>query len=511
VFEDLQPYVCTYPDCDLSDHFFKSRDEWYKHEMQRHRVKWFCNIEGHSEYENQSDFSAHMKRCHDTAFDLRQRFLMKDMFQRPSRAVEGQCNLCLRHSTKLRSHVSRHLQQMALFALPRVNETAGSEKAELNTCSSRQRKNRSQDQYELQDREKDSQNSDSSTESEQTQPDHGEQDQQDQQVQADLPDIDGDVEQVDVLDAEDPAWDMITDKFSKAREYDYPKIASMDGPRTVPGLQDEQERHQERRTIVDWLIPIDYSAQQAYFISQRQEGTGLWLLGSYEFQTWLSESKQTLFCPGIPGAGKTIMTSIIVEHLSTRFQDDSTVGIAYLYCSYRRQREQKLADLFSSLLKQLVQQQPSTPESMKNLYERHKDKRTRPSFDEISKVLHSIIADYARTFIIIDALDECQVSDGRREFLLEMFNLQARTGVNLLMTSRFIPEMEIQKEFKGCLSLEIRASDEDVKKYVDGHISRLPLFISRNLDLQREIRTEVTRAADGMYVYSHAIRVDYAS
>jgi hypothetical protein len=492
VFEDLQPYVCTYPDCDLSDHFFKSRDEWYKHEMQRHRVKWFCNIEGHPEYENQSDFSAHMKRYHDTTFDLRQRFLMKDMFQRPSRAVDGQCNLCLRHSTKLRSHVSRHLQQMALFALPRVNETAGSEKAELNTRSSR---NRSRDQYELQDKEKDSQNSESTSESDQTQPDNGE---QDQQVQADLPDKDGDVEQIDIPDAEDPAWDMITDKFSKARVYDDPKIASIDN------LQDEQERHQERRTIMDWLIPIDYSAQQAYLIRQRQEGTGLWLLDSYEFQTWISESKQTLFCPGIPGAGKTMITSIVVEHLSTKFQNDTTVGIAYLYCHYRRQREQWLADLFSSLLRQLIQKQPSTPESMKNLYERHEYGPTRPSFDEISKVLHSVIADYARTFVIIDALDEYH--GDRREFLLEMFNLQAKTGVNLFTTSRFIPEIE--KEFEGCLSLEIRASDEDVKKYIDGHISQLPSFISRNLDLQREIETEVTRATDGMYVYSHAIRVD---
>ena len=88
------------------------------------------------------------------------------------------------------------------------------------------------------------------------------------------------------------------------------------------------------------------------------------------------------------------------------------------------------------------------PESVKNLYERHKDKRTRPSFDEISKVLHSVVTGYSRAFIIIDALDECQVSDGgRRKFLSEIFNLQAKTGANLFATSRFIPE--IMKEFEG--------------------------------------------------------------
>jgi len=261
---------------------------------------------------------------------------------------------------------------------------------------------------------------------------------------------------------------------------------------------------QERRVIIDWLTPIDHSTQQSDFISRQQEGTGQWLLDSDQFQDWLIKGKQTLFCPGIPGAGKTMITSIVVDHLSTKFQNDTTVGIAYLYCHYRWQREQRLADLFSSLLKQLIQKQLSIPKSMRNLYERHEDEQTRPSFDEISKVLHSIIADYARTFIIIDALDEYH--GDRRKFLLEMFNLQAKTGVNLFTTSPFIPEIE--KEFEGCLSLEIRASDEDVKKYIDGHISQLPSFISRNLDLQREIETEVTRAADGMYVYPHAIRVD---
>jgi hypothetical protein len=40
-----------------------------------------------------------------------------------------------------------------------------------------------------------------------------------------------------------------------------------------------------------------------------------WLLDSDEFQTCLDTDKQTLFCPGIPGAGKTILSSIVVDYL----------------------------------------------------------------------------------------------------------------------------------------------------------------------------------------------------
>jgi hypothetical protein len=75
---------------------------------------------------------------------------------------------------------------------------------------------------------------------------------------------------------------------------------------------------QDHRVIVDWLTPVDYAPQQSDFISRRQEGTGKWLLNSNKFQEWLNQSKQTLFCQGIPGSGKTIITSIVIELSSYR-------------------------------------------------------------------------------------------------------------------------------------------------------------------------------------------------
>lgn len=264
---------------------------------------------------------------------------------------------------------------------------------------------------------------------------------------------------------------------------------------------------QERRTILDWLSPVDYAAQQSDFLSRRRAGTGQWLLNSTEFQKWLKAAKQTLFCPGIPGAGKTIITSIVVEDLSVRYQNDSSIGIAYLYCNFRRQHEQKIEDLLASLLKQFIQEQPSIPDSVNFLYNRHKEKRTRPSFEDISKVLDSVTATYPRTFIIVDALDECQATDGcRARFLSEIFKLQAWNGTNIFATSRFIPEIvQKLKKFGGSVSLEIRARNADVRTYLDGRVSQLPGFVARSPELQEEIKSEIVKAVDGMYVISNMI------
>ena len=259
------------------------------------------------------------------------------------------------------------------------------------------------------------------------------------------------------------------------------------------------QEDQGRQTILDWIAPVDYALQQSDFTSRRQAGTGQWLLESAEFKAWIENDKQTLFCPGIPGAGKTILTSIVVEELLARFENNNDIGIAYLYCNYRRQHEQKLEDLFASLLKQFVQEQPSILDSVKTLYDRHKDRRTRPSLDEILGILQTVAAASSRVFIVVDALDECQVSNGcRQRFLSGLFNLQAKCGVNLFTTSRLLSSIE--KEFEGTSKLEIRASEDDVRRYLDGHLFRLPGFVARSLELQEEIKTDIIKAVDGMHV-----------
>jgi hypothetical protein len=205
-----------------------------------------------------------------------------------------------------------------------------------------------------------------------------------------------------------------------------------------------------------------------------------------------------LFCPGIPGAGKTILTSIVVEHLHNRFQNDQKVGIAYLYCNYKLQNQQKAEYLLSSLLKQLASQH-SLPEAVKSLYDKHERQGTRPASMEISRALRSVSAQYSPVFIIVDALDECQ-GDARKMFLSEIFALQAECGVNIFATSRPIPE--IVNEFRSCESVEIRASSEDIGRYLESRMGQLRITAS-NPTLQSEIRDRIVNAADGLYVYSY--------
>jgi Cdc6-like AAA superfamily ATPase len=254
----------------------------------------------------------------------------------------------------------------------------------------------------------------------------------------------------------------------------------------------------DRIEVLNWLTPIEYAHQQNDNFKRRQPGTGQWLLDSAEFQTWLNNGKQTLFCPGIPGAGKTIMASIVINHLWTTFQNNATIGVAYLYFNFQRQHEQRLDDLLLCLLKQLVQEQSSLPDSVRVLYDHCKNKQTRPSSEKISIALQSVTGTYSRVFIIVDALDESQTIGGCRvKFLSEIFNLQAKTGANLFTTSRI--NGEIAKLFDSSLSLEIRASKEDTETYLNRQMPFLQPDIL-NDGIRDMIRREIVQAVDGMYV-----------
>lgn len=258
----------------------------------------------------------------------------------------------------------------------------------------------------------------------------------------------------------------------------------------------QRQADQDRRDVLNWLTPTDYSTQQHDFFHRRQKGTGQWLLGSSEYRAWLRESGQTLFCPGIPGAGKTILASIVVDDLTTVIRTDPTIGIAYIYCNFRQQNEQTIDHLLASLLKQLLENEPDPAKTMTELSNIYNKERKYPRLDELTASLRSVTGAYSKVFIIIDALDECSNSNGCRARLLsEIFRLQTDFNVNILVTSRFTPEFE--KPGKS-ISLEIRARDADVQSYVVERLSQYPMFVRSGHLLQQEIVTRIVEAASGM-------------
>ncbi|KAL6828193.1 ankyrin repeat-containing domain protein [Trichoderma camerunense] len=253
--------------------------------------------------------------------------------------------------------------------------------------------------------------------------------------------------------------------------------------------------------IVDWLTTANYGQQHDKYSETHKKGTSLWILETDEFQNWLNNSKQKLLCQGMPGAGKTIMTSVVVDHLTKTFKGDSDIGMAYIYCTFKQPKsEQTTRSLLSSVLKQLAGGRETFPATTRSLYEQHKAKQTHASQEELITDLKAVIELYSSAFIIIDALDECDLN-AMHGFISELFMLQKHCNVNIFATSRFIPE--ITEWFTNVKSsfLEIRALASDIAMYLDIEMNQSSTSLIRsNIDLQKDIKREICEAADGMFL-----------
>ncbi|KAK4993505.1 hypothetical protein LTR50_000435 [Elasticomyces elasticus] len=267
-----------------------------------------------------------------------------------------------------------------------------------------------------------------------------------------------------------------------------------DGTQTIKDSMTEQRKMK----ILNWLSQRDYAKQQDDFISRRQDGTGLWFLQSPEFTAWCNGTKQTLFSPGFPGSGKSIIAAAIVSHLFTSAYSDS-VRIAYIYCNYKRQDEQKTVELLAALLKQLLHGKSPIPQAVEDLYVHHSSRNTRPSLSELRKILKDVVESFSKVYVIVDALDECRNDDGTRDKLLSSLrDVQAGTDTRFLATSRYLPE--VTQHFHDDDRLEVRASDADVEAYLRGHISLLSKCVKDRPELQNQIVDDIVKAVDGMFL-----------
>ncbi|KAF5689763.1 ankyrin repeat protein [Fusarium circinatum] len=243
--------------------------------------------------------------------------------------------------------------------------------------------------------------------------------------------------------------------------------------------------------------------EQSKFRNQRQSGTANWFFEAEEFRTWIATCGQTLFCPGIPGAGKTILASTVIDYIESTSKDDLSIGLAYIYCNFQRYDLQNPDELLSILLKQLVAKLPSLPVDINSLYASHKERQKRPERQDIFNALQNVVAQHSKVYLIVDALDEYGPSGSSRESFLSLLRkLQRRHKINVLMTSRFDTRIiaEIDNIFGNVIELEILGSTEDIARYVEHNLSILPSAIKGNKSLNEDIIKKISESAKGMFL-----------
>jgi Cdc6-like AAA superfamily ATPase len=257
--------------------------------------------------------------------------------------------------------------------------------------------------------------------------------------------------------------------------------------------------------IRQWLSAPDPSTNYQKALKLRQPDTGLWLLDSDAFTSWRRAATTPLWLYGIPGCGKTILSSTVLQDVLQHCQDDPGKVTAYFFFDFNDAQKQDPEMMVRSLLCQLSQQSIKIPASLDALFSLCESGQRQPSTHALMDALQSLIQDQPQTYIVLDALDEC----AQREDLMKM--LETIVGWNvpnlhLLMTSRKERDIESSLEAfvdgQNRICLQSAVVDKDIQQYVRQRLSddkRLRKW-GKDASIMGQIEAVLMSGARGMYV-----------
>ncbi|OMP82577.1 Ankyrin-1, partial [Diplodia seriata] len=196
---------------------------------------------------------------------------------------------------------------------------------------------------------------------------------------------------------------------------------------------------------LDWIWSPDFHHKQEDNRNKRHPSTGSAFLRNPKLVEWIEGKHNTLACIGGPGVGKTLLISILYDHLRERFPCSDTAVVA-VYLDFNQPDKHSWTAFSASLSKH--------------------PNRLKATEEEYDAFLESQLSHFPRIFVLVDALDEA--NDTPRALLLKRISgLQKRwPKVKVLSTSRY------WHGITDALRLDIDSDEYDMRKCIERELEK---------------------------------------
>ena len=239
----------------------------------------------------------------------------------------------------------------------------------------------------------------------------------------------------------------------------------------------------------------------------RELNTGLWLLDGELYKKWKTTAS-LVWLHGIPGCGKTVLSSTVLENVLDYASNDPGKAVAYFYFDFNDKQKQNTGLMVQSLVSQLSRQCIKMPPSLEALFKHCESGQRQPTLDSLLKVLQELIADFPSTYLVLDALDECEDRRELMNFIKHICPWQAN-GLHILSTSRREGDIKNTLERildeKNILCVQTDVIDRDIQLYVQRRLADEESLQKWRADdaIRLRIETSLREKARGIYVLSH--------
>jgi hypothetical protein len=168
-----------------------------------------------------------------------------------------------------------------------------------------------------------------------------------------------------------------------------------------------------------------------------------------------------LWLHGIPGCGKTILSSVVLQNLYHVYNNDSGRVVAYFYFDFKDRQKQIPELMVRSLISQLSQKCVKIPLILETLYSSCENGQRQPSLESLLDMLKEMIHEFPHTDIVLDALDECIDR-------IELLNILERIAGWQLDELHFLVTSRKEKDIEN--SLEIIVKDSQIICLDSNHV-----------------------------------------
>ncbi|KAL3460118.1 ankyrin repeat-containing domain protein [Aspergillus heterothallicus] len=262
----------------------------------------------------------------------------------------------------------------------------------------------------------------------------------------------------------------------------------------------------DRIEMLEWISPVPFGKHHDGVSEDRTPGTGDWLLKHEDYQDWEKYASSLLFwLQGSPGTGKTYLTSAVIDRIQSQVAARNE-GFAFFYCRKGDDSRSQPQSILQSFVRQLstnAQNPESVQAKLRDAVKDSRDKGTNFRLQQCKEHILSSLNIYAKSTLIIDALDECDPNT--RDELIEALNEFIRDSekpVKVFISSR--PDPSIATELESNPNVGIQAGDnqDDIRKYLDIELDRQAKKAAVLKRMKEEIMTKLLERAQGMFLWA---------
>ncbi|KAJ6571500.1 hypothetical protein B0H19DRAFT_1372571 [Mycena capillaripes] len=251
----------------------------------------------------------------------------------------------------------------------------------------------------------------------------------------------------------------------------------------------------EAERLYKWLgSPLDQKIKQGEMQKLRYGNTGSWFLNGAKFREW-KDNPGSLWIEGNSGTGKSVLCSTIIRDISADTERPAVV--AYFYFDFRQERRsQDLEVMLRSIAFQLSAKSSPPHLALDRLHKSFNGGTVPPHDDDLIKVIHQLLTELGRTYIVLDALDECVEDDfpALTRLIQHLFSDPTNKHLHLLLTSQ--PRQLFKSAFTHMSNIALESdTKDDIRAFVTSKVADVKKWATQ----AERVTEQVVLKSSGMF------------